>query len=503
LVWKTDLEFTIELIDNSNNDHRHRIKLLQRRHMQKIWNYISSLGTTGKNSTLNQRAIVLTNQLNFVMLMAMVILLITTIGALKLTADTIYLGTLRVAVLLAVAFLNLIAARYGFTQISRLSLIYLPPVVFLLGPTLVGYVEEESYTYYPYVLICASIIPQLLVNPKREKFLFWLSLLYYFVLTLIIDMLMIRFGKGVFPIVGRIKTFYAFYKIAHIGLFMFLNACIYYLRMLNFRFEEELNRKISELDNQNTELKNQKEKIEKQKDELIKKEVSTWQKLLSIISHEIVNSTIPITNLAGMTGQMLEDESGTVLKPEKISEETTEDIHHSLKIIESRTKALINFVKNTKSLTQIPQPNIRQIEIRELFDRIALLYQAKFTAAGVHFKREIGQPDLCINADLELVEQVIINLIQNALEAMQEIPDPKLSISAIKNSSGQVQISITDNGPGIKPELLEKVFFPFFTTKVTSSGIGLSLSQQILQLHDARLEVVSTPGHGATFMIVF
>ena len=110
--------------------------------------------------------------------------------------------------------------------------------------------------------------------------------------------------------------------------------------MLNFRFEEELTNKNNELDLQNTELKAQKDEIEMHKDELVSKEISTWQKLVNIISHEIVNSAIPITNLAGMTAQMLEDESGAVLKPEKIGEEVTEDIHHSLRIIESRTQGL-------------------------------------------------------------------------------------------------------------------------------------------------------------------
>ena len=110
-----------------------------------------------------------------------------------------------------------------------------------------------------------------------------------------------------------------------------------------------------------------------------------------------------------------------VLKPEKIGEEVTEDIHHSLRIIESRTQGLINFVKATKSLTDIPKPNIRKIFIHELFERITILYRAKFKESGVKFEKEIIPPDLSIDADLELIEQVIINLIQNALEAMQDI----------------------------------------------------------------------------------
>ncbi len=471
--------------------------------MHKIWDYISNLGITTENRRLSERTIFLTNQLNFVMFISMLILLITTIVTLLLTHDTISLGTLRVAVLLVVTFMNLVLARYGFTQLSRLSLIFLPPVVFLLGPTMIGYVEEESYTYYPYLIICTSIIPQLLLHPKNEKFLFWVSLSYYFVLAIIIDKVMVQFGDVHFPIVDRINTFYPFYKIAHIVLFLFLNACIYYLRMLNFRFEEELSKKNSELNLQNIELIDQKEKIEKQKDELITKEISTWQKLVNIITHEIVNSAIPITNLAGMTGQMLEDESGEVLKPGMISEETAEDIHHGLRIIESRTKALINFVKATKSISQIPKPNIRRISLKELFDRITVLYKAKFIESGIKLETQLDPADLSIEADLELIEQVLINLIQNAMEAMQETSDPKLTINAWENESGQVQISVSDNGAGISNEMLERIFLPFYSTKTNKSGIGLSLSQQIMMQHHGRLEVKSESGEGAAFILVF
>jgi signal transduction histidine kinase len=273
--------------------------------------------------------------------------------------------------------------------------------------------------------------------------------------------------------------------------------------MLNFHFEEELNDKNSELDLQNIELKAQKDEIERQKDELVSKEISTWQKLVNIISHEIVNSAIPITNLAGMTAQMLEDESGVVQKPEKIGEDVTEDIHYSLRIIESRTQGLINFVKATKSLTEIPKPNLRKIYLRDLFERVFILYKAKFKETGVKFEKEVFPTDLTIEADLELIEQVIINLFQNALDAMLETADPKLSIIAAKNESDHVQISISDNGKGISDDVLERIFLPFYSTKANNSGIGLSLSQQIMLLHHARLEVSSTINKGTTFTMTF
>ena len=472
--------------------------------MHKIWEYISNLGVKRGSDKFSQRTIVLTNQLNFVMLVSMILLFVTTFITLFFIHDTMSYGTLRVVILLFVCLLNLIVSGFGYTQLSKLSLIFLPAAIFLLGPTItLGYVEEESYTYYPYIVIAASIIPQILLHPKKEKFLFWFAILYYFVFTLLIDLIMIKFGSEYFPIIERIDTFYPFYKISQIAIFMFISASIYYLRMLNIRYEEELGRKNLELDFQNKELKEQKEKIEKHKDELVNREISTWQKLMSIISHEIVNSAIPITNLAGMTGQMLEDETGAVMKPEMIGEEVTEDIHHSLKIIESRTLALINFIKATKSLTQIPTPSIRRISVQEIFDRITGLYQARFKEAGVNFESRINPQDLCVDADLELIEQVIINLVQNALEAMQGIPGPSISIKAFMDEHNHVRITVTDNGAGISQDIFEKLFLPFYSTKTNKSGIGLSLSQQIMMLHNARLEVQSEPGKGATFILVF
>lgn len=470
--------------------------------MQRIWNYISNLGTTGKRKHLSSRTIIMTNQLNLVLFVTALILFIVTARALWRMNEDMSYGTLRIVVLSGITFINLVMARFGFTRLSRLSVIFLPPLAIILWPTLIGYVEEESYVYYPYVLICASIVPQILVHQRKEKFLFWFSVAYYFVLTFFIDNIMSYFSSTSFPIVDRINTFYPFYKIAPLMLFLFTNASIYYLRLLNIRFEEELSLKNSELDIQNRKLKVQKEKIEQQKDELVSKEISTWQKLVKIVSHEIVNSAIPITNLAGMTGQMLEDESGEVLKPEKIDPETAEDIHHSLKIIKSRTQGLINFVNATKSLTQIPKPNIRRVTIKELFDRITVLYQAKFREAGIELGKNIVPPDLHIEADLELIEQVMINLFQNALEAMGGFPHPKLSVNALKNDSGQVEITVTDNGPGIGEENMERIFIPFYSTKTNKSGIGLSLSQQIVMLHNGRLEVSSKPEMGTTFRII-
>lgn len=233
--------------------------------MTKLWNWISNLGLTDKSNLSRKREIVLSNQLNFVMLITMFLLLLTTVTALLLTKDTIYIGTLRILILAVVNLLNLVAARFGYTKMSALSLIFIPPIVFLIWPTLMGYVEEESYTYYPYALIAASIIPQLLLMPDKQKYLYWFSLVYYLFLVIFIDRMMIRFETNSFLIVDRIREFYPFYKIAHIGIFLFSSASIYYLRKQNIRFEDSLNKQNQILDLKNKELTIQRGKILKQK----------------------------------------------------------------------------------------------------------------------------------------------------------------------------------------------------------------------------------------------
>lgn len=471
--------------------------------IHKVWKYISCLGIDREESHLNQRTIILSNQLNFVMFFTMFVLLTFTVLTQHLIHDQMSVGTLRVLMTLIVSIINLFLARYGYTKLSMVSLIFLPSIIFLLFPTFIGYVEEEGFTYYPYIAVGISIIPQVLLNQKKDKFLYWFSLFYFLMVVIFLDKLMIWFGKGTYPIIERINLFYPYYKFAVVGLFLLINAIVFYLRVLNFRFEAELNTKNEELKNQNQELKKQKEEIERQKDELVKMEISTWQKLVSIISHEIVNSAIPITNLAGMTGQMLEDESGEVLKPEKIQGETIEDIHHSLRIIESRTQALINFVKATKSLTSIPKPVFRNVRLSDLFDRIRTLYLARCKECNVSFNMKVDPSDLVIEADLELIEQVLINLIQNSLDAMTETASPEILLSASESENGHVRLYVSDNGKGIDEADIEKIFLPFYSSKPNSSGIGLSLSQQIMGLHHGRLEFVKGRRIGSTFSMIF
>lgn len=244
---------------------RHSILVRNRFLARKTWRYFSGLGTNYADKLLVMRSNVLSNQLNFVFFGTMFFLLIITVAIQLITHDTMSIGTLRVAAMLLVSFLNLVLAYFGYHQISKYSLIFLPPVVFMLIPILVGYVEEEGYTYNPYLLIAVSVIPQLILSSEKEKLVYWISMAYYFLLVLFIDVLMVHFQKQDFPIVDRLHQFYPYYKLGHIGVFVFVNLSIYHLRKVNFRFEDRLNDKNQILDFQNRELKAQGEKILHQK----------------------------------------------------------------------------------------------------------------------------------------------------------------------------------------------------------------------------------------------
>jgi serine phosphatase RsbU (regulator of sigma subunit) len=245
---------------------RHSVIFRNRFLIRKTWKYISGLGGSYSDKIQEMRSDALSNQLNFILFVTMSLLLVYVVVVMKLTHDTMSTGTIRVAAMVILCFLNLVLAHFKLQKISKYSLIFLPPLVFLVIPTLTGFVEEEGYTYNAYFLIAASILPQLLLSSEKNKLIFWISMVYYFILVAFIDVLMFNCQKEHFNIVDSIKGFYAFYKIAHIGIFVFINIAIYHLRKVNFRFEDRLNEKNEVLNKQNKELRMQREKIREQKD---------------------------------------------------------------------------------------------------------------------------------------------------------------------------------------------------------------------------------------------
>lgn len=219
-------------------------------------------------------------------------------------------------------------------------------------------------------------------------------------------------------------------------------------------------------------------------------EIEAWQKLIRVLTHEIMNSLAPIISL-----------SETLIErnaPDESEEATLTVTQQALQAIHRRSKGLLDFVQNYRKLTRIPTPQPTLFPVKELFSELQKLHDLK----DIRYTFSCADSTLQLFADRTLIEQVLINLIRNAEEASLQAEAPQIAITATSQADSII-ISVRDNGPGIVPEAIDKIFVPFFTTKPGGSGIGLSLCKQIMTIHHGNITVASQPGNGATFQLTF
>ena len=232
---------------------------------------------------------------------------------------------------------------------------------------------------------------------------------------------------------------------------------------------------------------------------LEEQETETWQKLISVLTHEIMNSITPISSLTSTLDLML---NSAISNHKNLTEESLSEISMAIKTIHKRSNGLLHFVNTYRNLTKIPKPNLKIAKVKEILDDIYPLIKHEITDnVAIEFTTE--PESLEIYADIKLIEQVIINLITNAIHATENITDGKIAVRGFLNKRGRPAIQVIDNGQGIIKEVIDKVFIPFFTTKPKGSGIGLSLSKQIMRLHGGSITVQSEPNQGAVFTLTF
>ena len=239
------------------------------------------------------------------------------------------------------------------------------------------------------------------------------------------------------------------------------------------------------------------------KSELQEKEVEAWQNLSRVLRHEIMNSITPMTSLAATLTEILEEDVQEKDGHFELEAESVEDIKEGLATIQNRSEGLRRFVDAYRSFTSIPKPKMQLLQVKDLFQTTLKLFQPEIRSKNLQMDCIVLPDDLQLNADPQLLEMVLINLIKNAVEALNGRDGGKIWLKAEADEHQRVLISLRDNGPGIEPEALSKIFIPFYTTKPTGSGIGLSLSREILQMHSAQLTVDSLPEQGSCFYIRF
>ena len=238
--------------------------------------------------------------------------------------------------------------------------------------------------------------------------------------------------------------------------------------------------------------------------ELEEKEMEAWQNLIRVLTHEIMNSVTPISSLAATVETDLSEFLQNDADVNQIDDETIEDFYLAVKTIHNRSESLIKFVSDFRNMTRIKLPNLEGTKVEEIIDHVLMLLKPDVQGHEIVINKSV-KPDLIINIDKEQIEQVIINVVKNAIQALAagEKEDKQLTITAMPSSSGGAFISIADNGTGIEEEALKKIFIPFFTTKKNGSGIGLSLSKQIMRNHGGNISAKSQMGEGTEFLLKF
>ncbi len=235
--------------------------------------------------------------------------------------------------------------------------------------------------------------------------------------------------------------------------------------------------------------------------EIEKNEAEAWQKLIRILTHEIMNSVSPITLTSSGIIQILE-KNGHPRDISEIDNIMVKNALSGLQAIRKRSRGLASFVESYNAINHLPQPVMTLIPVKGLFDHIEMLMKEEFQRNNVIFESNVAPPSLVLHADERLIGQILINLLRNALQAMDQVADKRIRVSSFQMDE-QVRISVTDNGKGIPPELLDSVFVPFYTTRNEGSGIGLSLSREIMKLHGGGIRVHSEPGRETTFTLIF
>ena len=228
-------------------------------------------------------------------------------------------------------------------------------------------------------------------------------------------------------------------------------------------------------------------------------ESKAWQKLLNVMTHEIMNSVAPISSLADTLKNRLQSPE---IKNSPVSSHM-EDLELGIDTIKRRSEGLLKFTESYRSLNKITKLDLTKILVRNLFETLNSLMTPTFEKKNIELEIILRDPTLAIEADLNLIEQVMINLMVNAVEAVKERETPRITLSAEIQSNNKTLVKVGDNGLGMPPELLDKIFIPFFSTRKAGSGIGLSLCKQIMLLHRGNIQVQSTSGIGSAFILQF
>jgi nitrogen fixation/metabolism regulation signal transduction histidine kinase len=235
--------------------------------------------------------------------------------------------------------------------------------------------------------------------------------------------------------------------------------------------------------------------------ELDEKETESWIRLIRVLTHEIMNTITPIASISDSIIRYYKN-NGKIVPLKELGEEQIANTLKGLEVIKEQGGDLMDFVQSYRSLLHVPEPDRTLVRGRELLEKIRVLMSAKLPPK-LDFGVVCDPEGLEFFLDEKQIVQVLINLTRNALQAVSGMEDGRVRILAGLEENGTKYIEVMDNGPGVPPEQMEEIFVPFFTTKSEGSGIGLSLSKRVMQLHGGSIQLRSFPGRETVFRLSF
>jgi len=231
-------------------------------------------------------------------------------------------------------------------------------------------------------------------------------------------------------------------------------------------------------------------------------QLQAWQDLVRVLTHEIMNSITPVASLAKTAVALVEDLKEKISSHAELIEDI-EDITGAVQTVARRSDGLMQFVSSYRRLTRLPAPNKKRIQLSDLFEQVKVLVEQNWQDKNINLTINISPAKLDFLADPDMTAQILINLLQNAEHAIENVTNANIILSAFLNSRGRTVIEVEDNGVGISDEIAAKVFVPFFTTKKEGSGVGLALTRQVMIAHGGHINLTTNKNGGVTFSLTF
>ncbi|TKC08870.1 sensor histidine kinase [Pedobacter frigoris] len=231
------------------------------------------------------------------------------------------------------------------------------------------------------------------------------------------------------------------------------------------------------------------------KDEIEQKESEAWNRLIGVISHEILNSITPISSLSDTVNSM-------IIHKKELNEDELDDLKPAIQTIKRRSEGLLDFVKDYRLIAELPTPELKHHTIGEILQHIKVLMLPFASGRNILLKVAQTSSKISTMIDLKLIEQALINLVTNSIYALEGVDNPVIEIG-YRLEHNKLYLDVHDNGRGVAQELMDKIFVPFFTTRKNGSGIGLTITRNIMKMHHGSLEVTSLPLEKTTFSLVF